>query len=295
MPSTKPMLALAFLGVLLLSGCVTEQDFYALDQRVAIIERNNSEQKNQLIILTQKLERMESRLDEMGQAEGEKAQSLRSRLAESNVSVDQLRDEIQYLRGQIEETRYLVQQQQRVLQSAEGLQVGKLDDVEKISKQTRSRVARIEQYLNLVEASKQPAVKPPSTPVIRTPKSTSESDLYNVAKQAFDKGKYQTAREKFEAFLKKYPQSNNADNAQFWIGETYYREKWYEKAILEYQKVIDNYPKGNKVRASLLKQGLSFFNIGEKANSRLILKELVSKYPKSNEATIAKQKLKEIK
>ncbi|MFQ5486070.1 MAG: tetratricopeptide repeat protein, partial [Desulfobacterales bacterium] len=85
------------------------------------------------------------------------------------------------------------------------------------------------------------------------------------------------------------------DNAQFWIGDTYYREKWFEKAILEYQKVIENYPKGNKVPASLLKQGFAFFNIGDKANARLILKELIKKYPQSNETKIAIKKLKEFK
>ncbi|MBW2198143.1 MAG: tetratricopeptide repeat protein, partial [Deltaproteobacteria bacterium] len=86
--------------------------------------------------------------------------------------------------------------------------------------------------------------------------------------------------------------SKNADNAQFWIGEIYYHEKWYEKAILEYQKVIEKYPKGNKVQASLLKQGFAFLNLGDKSNARLILSELIKKYPKSNEAKIAKRKLK---
>jgi tol-pal system protein YbgF len=92
--------------------------------------------------------------------------------------------------------------------------------------------------------------------------------------------------------LKIYPKSKHADNAQFWIGEIYYREKWYEKAILEYQKVIEKYPKGNKVESSLLKQGLAFYNIGDRANARLILNVLIKKYPKSNEAKIAKRKLK---
>jgi tol-pal system protein YbgF len=92
--------------------------------------------------------------------------------------------------------------------------------------------------------------------------------------------------------LKRYPKSDNADNAQFWIGEIYYRQKWYETAILEYQKVIENYPKGNKVQASLLKQGFAFFNLEDTANARLILMELVRKYPKSNEAVIAREKLK---
>ena len=56
---------------------------------------------------------------------------------------------------------------------------------------------------------------------------------------------------------------------------------------------LEKYPKGNKVPAALLKQGLAFDNIGDKANSRLILEDLIKKYPKSNEAKIAREKLKE--
>jgi TolA-binding protein len=59
--------------------------------------------------------------------------------------------------------------------------------------------------------------------------------------------------------------------------------------------VIEKYPKGNKVPASLLKQGFAFLNLGDKSNSRLILEELIRKYPKSNEAKIARDKLKDLK
>ena len=117
-------------------------------------------------------------------------------------------------------------------------------------------------------------------------------NLYFSAKQSFDQGDLKKAREGFQKFIQKYPQSKNADNAQFWIGETFYRERWYEKAILEYQKVIEKYPKGNKVQSAFLKQGLAFLNLEDKTNARLILTELVKKFPKSNEARIAKQKLK---
>jgi TolA-binding protein len=63
---------------------------------------------------------------------------------------------------------------------------------------------------------------------------------------------------------------------------------------LEYQKVIEKYPSGNKIPAALLKQGLSFLNIGETNNARLVLKELVAKHPGTNEAAIAKQKLESL-
>jgi tol-pal system protein YbgF len=137
-------------------------------------------------------------------------------------------------------------------------------------------------------------VTPKIVPVEKAPEDVSEDEIYRQAKQAFDKGDSVAARSKFMELIKRYPKSDRADNAQFWIGETYYREKWYEKAILEYQKVIENYPKGNKVPASLLKQGFAFLNLKDKANSRLILQELIKKHPKTNEAKIAKDKLTDL-
>jgi tol-pal system protein YbgF len=116
-----------------------------------------------------------------------------------------------------------------------------------------------------------------------------------LAKKLLDKGDVKAARKGFRNLIKKFPRSKNADNAQFWIGESYYREKWYQKAILEYQKVIENYPRGNKVAGAYLKQGLSFAALGENANSRLILNELIKKFPNSGEAVIGQKKLKKIK
>jgi TolA-binding protein len=50
----------------------------------------------------------------------------------------------------------------------------------------------------------------------------------------------------FQSLIQKYPQSETVDNAQFWIGESYYREKWYERAILEYQTVIEKISQGQQ-------------------------------------------------
>lgn len=129
----------------------------------------------------------------------------------------------------------------------------------------------------------------------KTEKKHLEDEVYASAKQAFDRGNLEVAREGFQKIIKQYPKSEHADNAQFWIGETYYREKWYEKAILEYQKVIEKYPKSKKVSACLLKQGFAFLDLGEKENGRLFLNELIAKHPKSNEANTARQKLKVLK
>jgi len=107
----------------------------------------------------------------------------------------------------------------------------------------------------------------------------------------YDQKDYKSAKDGFDFYIKKYPKSDNTDNAQFWIGEIYYTRKWYEKAILEYQKVIENYKGGNKVPAAYLKQGLSFLNLGEKESADMILNELIKKFPDSKEAGLAKKKV----
>ncbi len=128
--------------------------------------------------------------------------------------------------------------------------------------------------------------------------SVSKSDkatLYAEAFALFKEGKYEKSREAFENFLKQYPNTEFSDNAQFWVGECYYFEKKYEKAIVEYDKVIKNFPGGNKVSYALLKQGLSFLKLGDKASAKLLLQQVTKDYPNTSQARIARAKLLEIK
>ncbi|OGP66080.1 MAG: tol-pal system protein YbgF, partial [Deltaproteobacteria bacterium RBG_13_47_9] len=98
--------------------------------------------------------------------------------------------------------------------------------------------------------------------------STGAGDLYKDAYETFQKGDLDGARRKFETFLKQYPNTELSDNAQFWMGETYYQKKDYEKAILEYEKAIAKYPEGDKIPAALFKQALAFLELGDKSSAK---------------------------
>ena len=58
---------------------------------------------------------------------------------------------------------------------------------------------------------------------------------------------YKQAITLFNDFLKKFPKSNLADNAQYWKGEALFALKDYPNSVMEFQKVITNYPKSDKV------------------------------------------------
>jgi tol-pal system protein YbgF len=139
-----------------------------------------------------------------------------------------------------------------------------------------------------------------STPTKEVPSeikgvSARVGDLYRDAYETFQKGDLEGARRKFEAFLKQYPNTELSDNAQFWIGETYYLKKDFEKAILEYEKAIAKYPEGDKIPAALFKQALAFLELGDKTNARSLLKRVIERYPPSDQAEMAKKKLETIK
>lgn len=262
---------------MVLGGCATQTDIYSMDARLASLEQQNST--------------LQKRLNKFDMEQTGTDQKLRDQSAVQYATLEKLREDIRLLGGRLDETEYLVKKQLNVARKSRSTGEQQVKTVEERLAELKNRLVRIEQYLNLEVAVPGAPVKTPTASNKPSPR-LSQNELYLTAKQAFDASDYVRARSGFQDFLKRFPKAKNADNAQFWIGETYYREKWYEKAILEYQKVIENYPKGNKVQASLLKQGLAFYTIGDKANARLILKELIAKYPRSQEAKIAAKKLK---
>lgn len=265
-----------------------------LDQRVAQLERQNA-------VMAADLKKSEQTLAQIKQAE----QELRVQSAEFYATTEEIRQELRRVVGKVEETGHVIEKNRLAGTGSTPEKENRLNRIEEMSRLNAERIAKIEQYLDVEvasDSSKLPPGLPEKTTQPPTPapmpapappakKELSEPELYESAKQAFDKGESESAREQFLDYLKRFPKAKSADNAQFWIGEIYYRDKWYEKAIMEYQKVIENYPDGNKVPAALLKQGLAFSSLNEKPNARIILQEIIRKYPASNEAKIAKEKL----
>lgn len=285
----KTTVLINLLCFLLLSACVSQNELTSLDARLSELEYRNAEAKKSSQMLKSGLENRE-----------DEEQQLRHQAASLRARMDALDQEIRTLAGRLEEIEYLLNRQKELGAESVKTKEVEIDKLVKASKSYDDRIYRIEQYLNFepsaqTPTTEKPAAKTAPAPAAKIKQELPEEEIYRMAKQAFDQGDSDAAREKFQELIRKFPESERADNAQFWIGEIYYREKWYEKAILEYQKVIENYPKGNKVPASLLKQGFAFLNLGDKSNSRLILEELIRKYPDTNEAKIAQDKLKEIK
>lgn len=279
---------LLLIGVCL-AGCASQKDVLILDERLMVLERQNQELQRQNSQLQKQISKD---LEKYGKSSQNAEISLRDRYATLTADLDKIHQDTLVLSGRMEEVNHHLERQMAEAKQRQE----KVDELNLLAARLDQRITEIEKYLNFERSGsgKTPAGAPASRAAAVPATGDGSAQLYDDAKRAFDNGQMERARQGFQQFLKSYPKSANADNAQFWIGETYYKEKWYEKAILEYQAVIEKYPKGNKVAAAMLKQGMAFLHLGDKPNARLILKELVKKYPKSNEAAIAGKKLKEI-
>lgn len=291
---------IGLVAAVLLCSCALQDDVYTLDHRLSALERRNLElekQNDELDKLNRDLleakENITSRVEGLDQTRRDDEMELRGQYAGVAAQIQALREAAQMQTGRLEEMEYLLQQKLRGFEENQLKNQERMDRLATDTAAVQRRMDIIDQYLNLEGAKAKKSATSPAPPKPAAPPATDQA-LYLEARQAFDDGNLEDARTGFEKLIADFPTSQHADNAQFWIGETYFREKWYEKAILEYQKVIEKYPSGNKIPAALLKQGISFLNIGETNNARLVLKELVAKHPGTNEAGIAKQELESL-
>jgi tol-pal system protein YbgF len=273
-------------AVFLLSGCVAlQQDVITLERRMETLEFRNRE-------LQKQNEKLAKQFENSGANLQNSEKSIRSQYAGLNADMEAMQDELRLLNGRVEEIQYQTNRKVSDYETSSQKSQERLDTINVTLDKFDKRLTRVEQYLNL--GGKGAAATGQATATAVPAKSdVSEAQLYSDARKAYDNGDLDKARQLFQKLIKEFPKSKNVDNAQFWIGESYYREKWYERAILEYQTVIEKYPNGNKVPAAMLKQGMALQQIGEKPSARLILEELVKKYPKSSEAAVAGRKLKE--
>jgi tol-pal system protein YbgF len=118
--------------------------------------------------------------------------------------------------------------------------------------------------------------------------------LYDAAYSDLTRGNHGLAILGFQEVLTKFPESELADNAQYWIGECYYAQKDYRQALAEFRKTVENYPGGDKVPAALLKEGLCEAALGDAKAARATLEDLQRRFPQTEEARLAGQKIQEL-
>ena len=124
------------------------------------------------------------------------------------------------------------------------------------------------------------------------PASLPSADLlYSNGLRDYSGRKYDLATQEFQDYLKYYPTTELASNAEFYLGQIAYSQEQYQPAIDAFSKVIDNYPKSFKLAPAHLLKGLSLVAAGQKASGIRELRLVIHNYPGTDEERRARTKL----
>jgi len=143
--------------------------------------------------------------------------------------------------------------------------------------------------------------KPPSktgvAPVLHaTPlRAASIADLYRNGIVLFGKNRYAEARGAFQQVFDADASGELADNALFWIGETYFAAADYNNAIRFYKRVTDEYGDQNKAPDAMYKLAVAYEKTSDLALARTTLQQVIARYPYSAPASSARSELNRIK
>jgi tol-pal system protein YbgF len=121
------------------------------------------------------------------------------------------------------------------------------------------------------------------------------ADDYRQAIMLFGRGRHADARRAFEEVFESDEHGDLADNALFWIGETYFAASDFGNAMRYYNRVIREYPEQNKAPDALFKLAMTHARTGDLALARQTLQQVIERYPYSSTASSAKAELQRIR
>ena len=124
--------------------------------------------------------------------------------------------------------------------------------------------------------------------------SSTEQSIYGQAFDALKAGSYSTAISGFESFLKQYPSSPLAPNAEYWLGEAHYVNQDLAAAGVAFQTVLDKWPSSGKAPDAMLDLGNTQLAQGKTTKGRATLRQVVSQYAGTDAASRAQARLKQL-
>lgn len=255
------------LAALLLTACVSSSDIERLQSQIADLQDQVAE-----------LKRVASSREDVAKINenlAKQSQALTKQTADLRVKVDEIDDRLSNAQGGIEQTNY------------------RIDRLVQQLTQAQKDVAELKLALRM----NAPAGTAPAENIDEVTVESPGDDpleVYQAAYRDYQRGNYDLALQGFRDYLKKNPNTDLADNAAYWIGESLFSQRKYREAIEQFDEVITKYPKSDKVPAALLKKGYAYVEVGEKAQGVIQLQYVIHEHPRSQEASLARQKLKSL-
>ena len=216
--------------------------------------------------------------------------------------VELLQQEVQQLRGKVEELNYDLgrlkqDQKQRYLDLDR--RIVSLSSAPRVEKETQvaSAVSPITQANSAITQASDvnaasDAAPAPQPAVTRTPNDPEAANAaYKAAFALIRKRQYDASIVALLDFVKNFPQSDLVGNAHYWLGEVYMVQGDASLAALSFEYVIFEFPQHRKIPDALYKAGVAYQNTGDVDKANQLLQRVSVEYPESSAARLALERV----
>jgi tol-pal system protein YbgF len=230
----------------------------------------------QLAALADALKVVSTRLDEQ-------AGATRKTAADARVQVDAVAGDLRVVREKVDETNV------RLSSLSQEVEALRLAQVQMVATLPRTVPADTPTG----EPAPQPGQPPtaPTTPTGVPSPGMSPQRMFESARADYYAGQWGLAIQGFETYLRTFPKTDLADDAQYYIGETQYMAHDYQSAVAAYDRLFATYPTSNTLPDAYYKRGLALNTLGQVPQARESFEFVVKNYPDSDAGRLAKQAL----
>jgi tol-pal system protein YbgF len=254
----RSILVSALAAALAAAGCVSTSDIEAIQGQLNEIQRQ--------ILQVQQHSPSKEEVAGLEETVSARMELLLRSEADMQVRLQELSSQIEQLQAKLEDTNYRLNQLSQTL-------------------------ANTNQELQALRAAPPPTADGSPPAVLLT---TDPEALYQTAYNDYLRGSYDLAIQEFQEYLNHFPETELADNAVYWIGESYYRQRKFRQAIEQFDELLNRYPRSDKVPSAALKKGYAHLELGERSQGVVQLQYVLRQFPGSDEANLAAQRLREI-
>ncbi|MEO6965031.1 MAG: tetratricopeptide repeat protein [Acidobacteriaceae bacterium] len=247
------------------------------DERYAVMHNLLQQTSASVAKVTASVDSLQKAAHDEQSAQGNSLQQLSGQMQSMNDSLDELRARL----DKLDKTLAGMQQQQQ------SLAVGQPVQTDQTGGANPGGAIASGQTAQAVPGAGQPQAAP-APPV---PQAPPLDQLYQSAVTDYNAAKYNLASQEFADVIKFYPQSNEAGNSQFYLGEIDYRSGNYKSAINNYSTAITEYPGNSKSHTALLRKAQSELALNQRDAGIRDLRALINRYPQTPEAMQARSKL----
>lgn len=274
---------------LLLLACVLDRTGQSAsanyERELALAQTRTQELESQNDNLEGRIDQLEEVNRYRGQQEARKLENM-----------DQVQQEVQRLRGSVEELEHRIE-------TGEEADLAWEEDITFRLTYAEDRLAALETTLGLEppdpdDGSEPTEVKPDGEVVLKDDAEPTEvelpttpDDLLAEAESHMLEDRPGVARVYYQKFLSEHGEHDRAAEAAYRLAETWFNQGDYKKAILKFEDVVTGHGSSQWAPWAMVRQGECFKLLGKTAEAELFWQDVVDRYPKTKAAKEAKSLL----